>query len=169
MALHRQRHLLWRNAAAIVGHSDQVAPARDDLHMDGSRAGIHRVFNQLLHYRCRPLHDFTGGDLTNHLWSQYLNAHDKPSRQLGHQSSVISRCCRSCSLVSACRGVIDVMSSSRISSSSPAQSLCSIFSPLGAIGETVCAGLSSSLSICRALRMTGAGTVSYTHLRAHET
>ena len=50
------------NAAAVVGHPDQVDAALPDFNGDRVRAGVNRVFNQFLDDVHRSFHDFACGD-----------------------------------------------------------------------------------------------------------
>ena len=70
VALHRQRQLVRRDAAAIVGDRDQRSPAAAQLHRDPRRPGIDRVLDQLLDRGRRPLDHLTGGDPVDHAWRQ---------------------------------------------------------------------------------------------------
>ena len=53
VAQKRPGRLVRRNAAAVVRHPDVFGAAALDLHRDGSRASINRVFNQLFEHRRR--------------------------------------------------------------------------------------------------------------------
>ena len=66
MALDRQRQLLGRHAAAVVGHGDQRAAAPRSARCDARRAGIERVLDQLLDHRGRPLDHLAGSDPVDH-------------------------------------------------------------------------------------------------------
>jgi hypothetical protein len=73
VALRRQRQLVRRDAAAVVGDRDQGAPAAAQLYRDPRRAGIDRVLDQLLHRGRGPLDHLTGGDPVDHAWRQGAN------------------------------------------------------------------------------------------------
>ena len=70
VALHRERELVRRDAAAIVGDRDQRSPAAAQLHRDPRRPGIDRVLDQLLDRGRGPLDHLTGGDPVDHAWRQ---------------------------------------------------------------------------------------------------
>ena len=70
VALHRERELVRRDAAAIVGDRDQRPPAAAQLDRDPRRTGIDRVLDQLLDRGRRPLDHLTGGDPVDHAWRQ---------------------------------------------------------------------------------------------------
>ena len=70
VALHRQRELVRRDAAAIVGDRDQRSPAVAELHRDPGRPGVDRVLDQLLDRGRGPLDHLTGGDPVDHAWRQ---------------------------------------------------------------------------------------------------
>ena len=60
-----QQQLLGRDAAAVVHDADQFHAPLLDRHVDPPRAGVDRVFHQLLHHARRPLDHFAGGDLVD--------------------------------------------------------------------------------------------------------
>ena len=60
-----QRQFVRGDAAAVVGHADQFAAALLDRDVDSRRAGIDRVFEQLLHNAGRPLDHLAGGDFVH--------------------------------------------------------------------------------------------------------
>lgn len=69
----RQRHLLRRNAAAVVGDGDALDAALFQAHGDLRGAGIERVLQQFLDDGGRAFDDFAGSDLRNQLVGQGLN------------------------------------------------------------------------------------------------
>jgi hypothetical protein len=60
-----QRQVVGLDAAAVVGHTDQVGAAPGHLDVDARGAGIDGVLQQLLDDAGRPLHDLAGGDLAD--------------------------------------------------------------------------------------------------------
>ncbi len=73
MAQESHRHILRRNAAAVIRdpHICDAAPAY--LHGDDSGPRVHGVLHQLLYHRRGPLHHLAGGDKLGHLFIQHAN------------------------------------------------------------------------------------------------
>ena len=67
VALQRQAHLRRLHSVAVVGHLDQLEPARRKPNRDRSRAGIERIFDKLLQGACGPFHDLARGDAIDEL------------------------------------------------------------------------------------------------------
>ncbi len=65
VARHRERQVLARDAAAVVGDADALDAAVLEVDVDLRGAGVERVLEQLLQRRRRPLDDFAGGDLVD--------------------------------------------------------------------------------------------------------
>ncbi len=70
MPLQRQRHLVRRHAATVIGHVDQVEPARRQPHGHRGRAGVQRVLHQFLERAGRPLHHLARGDAIDQVGRQ---------------------------------------------------------------------------------------------------
>ena len=66
VAGHGQQQLVGANAAAVVGHANQIRAALLDRHVDPRGPGVHGVLQQLLDDARRPLDDFAGRDLVDH-------------------------------------------------------------------------------------------------------
>ena len=62
------------NAGAVIAHPDQPNAALLHLDGDAGRAGIQAVFQQLLDYGGRTFDHLAGGDLTDQLRRQPLDA-----------------------------------------------------------------------------------------------
>jgi hypothetical protein len=60
--LEREAHLVRRHPAAVVGHFDQLEPARRQPHRDLRRSGVERILDDLLERAGRPLDDLAGSD-----------------------------------------------------------------------------------------------------------
>ena len=73
MAQKGDARVLGRHAAAVVRDAQIRHAAAADLHRDGARAGVDRVFDKLLHHRGGPLHDLTRGDQIRHVGGEYLD------------------------------------------------------------------------------------------------
>ena len=85
------RQLLRRDAAAVVGDTDEGHAAVLDLHHQGGRARVDGVLHQLLDHAGGPLHHLAGGDQVRHVGGQLLNMGHSAllslSGQAGYQSS----------------------------------------------------------------------------------
>jgi hypothetical protein len=75
VALDREGEVLRAHAAAVVDDADELAPARLDPHLDGARAGVDGVLDELLHGRGRPLDDLAGGDAVDEDRVEPADAH----------------------------------------------------------------------------------------------
>jgi hypothetical protein len=69
----RERQLLGRDAAAIVGDRDAFDAAFLEADGDLGGAGVERVFQQFLDHRRRPLDHLAGGNLRNQLVGEGLD------------------------------------------------------------------------------------------------
>jgi hypothetical protein len=65
VALERERELVARDAAAVVGDADAPHAALLELHLDRARASIDRVLEYFLEHRGRALDHLAGGDLVD--------------------------------------------------------------------------------------------------------
>ena len=74
VALEAEERVVLAHAAAVVGDGDEAAPARADLHVDLRRAGIERVFEQLLEDRGGALDDLARRDLVGDVLGQEVDA-----------------------------------------------------------------------------------------------
>ena len=63
MAKKSQTDIVGRNAFPVIAHADHLNPAAFDFNGNVGRAGIDRIFRELLYDGCRTLYNFTGGDL----------------------------------------------------------------------------------------------------------
>ena len=68
-----RRYVLRRNTAAVVAHADQFDPAAADLHLNGCRSRIQRIFDEFLDDRNRPFDHLAGCDLVYRLIIQYMD------------------------------------------------------------------------------------------------
>lgn len=73
MAHQRERQFVGRNPAAVVGDRDALDAAFFQHDAQRRRAGVHRVFEQLLDDRRRAFDDLAGGDLADQLVGQGLD------------------------------------------------------------------------------------------------
>jgi hypothetical protein len=74
VAFERKQRIVAAHAGTVVGHANQAASARADFDGDFLRAGIERIFHQLLHNARGPLDHFAGGDLVGDLFGKQLDA-----------------------------------------------------------------------------------------------
>ena len=65
MTFDRQRCIVAVHARAVVADADQPATPFFEVDVDRGGSGVQCVFDQLLHHRCRPVDDFTGGNLVS--------------------------------------------------------------------------------------------------------
>jgi hypothetical protein len=65
VACKRERQLLLADAAAVIGHLDQLDAAARELDRDFPRAGVDAVFEQFLERGGRTVDHFAGGDLVD--------------------------------------------------------------------------------------------------------
>ena len=73
MALHGKSQLWSGNAAAVIGHTDALDAALDQLNLYFGRPRVEAVFQQFLERCGRPLHHFTGGNLVDQQLGQDLD------------------------------------------------------------------------------------------------
>ena len=66
MALESQTRVGVRHSAAVVDYLNQILAAVAENNLDGGRAGVDCILNQLLDYRSRALDNFSGGNLIGH-------------------------------------------------------------------------------------------------------
>ena len=64
--------VLGGDAAAVIRDTDISGAAVADLNADVLRAGVERVFNELLDYGGRTFHHLTGGDQICDMRGQYV-------------------------------------------------------------------------------------------------
>ncbi len=62
-----QQRIVAVHAVSIVGHANQLASTRLNLHANPRSPGIERIFEQFLHHRRRPVHHLARGNLVSHL------------------------------------------------------------------------------------------------------
>src|SRR6267143_118584 len=63
-----------RHAVTIIDHADHALTANFHFDANGVRAGVQRVFEQLLHHRRGPLDNFARRDFIGHRFRQYAYA-----------------------------------------------------------------------------------------------
>ena len=63
MTLERHDGIVARHPRSVIADANTLTAAVFDRHVDGRRAGVECVLDQLLHHRRRTLDDFTGRDL----------------------------------------------------------------------------------------------------------
>ena len=80
MAGQRERQLVALHAAAVVGDPNQAAAALLQRNLDGARAGIDGVLDQLLDHRGRALDHLSRRDAVDHALRQETNRHGSSSR-----------------------------------------------------------------------------------------
>ena len=73
MAQDREVRILRAHAPAIVRHAHEARAARHDLDLDAGRARIHRILDELLDDRRRPLHDFASRNLVDGIVVKYMD------------------------------------------------------------------------------------------------
>ena len=73
MAQKANARVLRRHAGAVVGDADEIAPAGAELQHDGTRSGVHRVFQQLLDRRGGTLDDLARGDEVGNVRRKDMN------------------------------------------------------------------------------------------------
>ena len=76
----RQRQLVAAHAAAVVGDPDQPAAALLQRNLDGTRACVDGVLDQLLDHRRRPLDHLPRRDAVDHALRQETDRHGSDSR-----------------------------------------------------------------------------------------
>ena len=74
MAFEGQQRIVVRHPMTVVGHADHVFAALLDFDANGFRAGIERVFEQLLHHRRGPLDNFARRNFVRNGFGKYANA-----------------------------------------------------------------------------------------------
>ena len=74
VALQAEQRVVLAHAAAVVGDGDEAAAARADLDVHLRRAGVERVFQQLLQHRRGPLDHLARRDLVGDLLGQQADA-----------------------------------------------------------------------------------------------
>jgi hypothetical protein len=72
--LEREHGIVASHAAAVIGDANEGATTVLDVHLDGGRARVERVLDQLLHDGRRSLHHFTGSDLVGDGPAEHANA-----------------------------------------------------------------------------------------------
>ncbi len=65
MARDGERQIFGRNAVPVVGDADQRRTARLDRDVDGGRARVERILDELLDHARRPLDHLARGDLVD--------------------------------------------------------------------------------------------------------
>ena len=70
MPLQREAHFGERHSAAIVGHFDELEPARDEPYPDRCGSGVQGILNKLLEGARRALYDLASGDAIHELGRQ---------------------------------------------------------------------------------------------------
>jgi prepilin-type N-terminal cleavage/methylation domain-containing protein len=61
--LSAQTNIVGRNTFPVIAHADHLNPAAFDFNGYVGRAGIDRIFRELLYNGCRSLYNLTGGAL----------------------------------------------------------------------------------------------------------
>jgi hypothetical protein len=79
----RQRQLLWRNAASVVGDGDALDAALLQAHGDLGGAGIERVLQQFLDHGRRTFDHLASGDLRDQLIGQGLDGARRGGSRFG--------------------------------------------------------------------------------------
>ena len=74
MAFEAEQSIVAAHAQAVVGHADETAPAREDIHGEVSGLRVEGVLNQLLHDAGRALDHFASSDLISDLFGQEADA-----------------------------------------------------------------------------------------------
>ncbi|BCI69477.1 hypothetical protein SPKIRA_03070 [Sphingomonas paucimobilis] len=70
MPLQRQRHIVGRHAASVIGHLDPTDPTLDKDDGDPGGAGVDRIFDQFLQRTGGPFDHFTGCDTIDEMRRQ---------------------------------------------------------------------------------------------------
>src|SRR6185437_2842305 len=70
-----QRHIIRRDARAVVADADQVEAAARDLQPNRAGVGVQRVLDQLFDHRRGPLDHLSGGDLGGDIARQLADWH----------------------------------------------------------------------------------------------
>ncbi len=73
LALERQKRVLFRHAAPVVLHGNELASARRNGDADVLCAGVQGVFDEFLDDRSRSLDDLSRGDLVRHVERQHVD------------------------------------------------------------------------------------------------
>jgi hypothetical protein len=79
----RQRQLLWRNAASVVGDGDALDAALLQAHGDLGGAGIERVLQQFLDHGRRTFDHLASGNLRDQLIGQGLDGARRGGSRFG--------------------------------------------------------------------------------------
>ena len=77
VAFNREDEIVLVHAASIVDHADEFAAAVLDRHVDALRAGVERVFDQLLDGGTGPFDYFAGGDAVDEDGIETANGHER--------------------------------------------------------------------------------------------
>ena len=75
MLLQREEQFVARDAAAVVDHPEEIAPAGADLDRDPARARVERVLQQFLDGGGGALHHLAGGDLSDEIGGEEGDRH----------------------------------------------------------------------------------------------
>jgi len=86
-----KRKIFSIHALAIVNDPDQRLAAGGCRNLDPARTGIDGIFDKLFDNTCRPLDDFTGGDLVDQGFWQLMDAHDLMFRDSGSSAMCVSQ------------------------------------------------------------------------------
>ena len=88
VAIHRQRQIGVRHAAAVVGDADAPPPAAVGENVDRRGAGVERVLDQFLDDAGRPLDHFAGGDAVDDGFGELANGHAGFRRQFARHANL---------------------------------------------------------------------------------
>jgi hypothetical protein len=79
VAVQRQRQVIRRNAAAVIGDADQLDAALGQVDGDLAGTGIQAVFQHFLQGRGGAFHHLASGDLVDQVIWELVNAFHRPS------------------------------------------------------------------------------------------
>src|SRR5713101_4044352 len=106
MAFESQERVIMAHSAAIVYDADHTLPARLHLNAHRVRARIERVFEQLLHHRCRPLHDLARRNTIGDRLRQYAYAAHELLIRIPNSSSCSGSTSEGASAIKSCAAVV---------------------------------------------------------------
>jgi len=73
VTFNRKQRIIAIHPGSVIRNSNQLHTAAHHLDIDLRRAGIERIFHQLLHYRSRPLNHLSRRNFINYVVREHLD------------------------------------------------------------------------------------------------